>query len=59
MQLEQIQIEYRAGLFLSAIAFILSVATGFIAGITPGTVILRGIIFAVFFLLLVSADCRF
>lgn len=49
MQLEQIQIEYRAGLFFSVIAFVLSVATGFIAGITPGTVILRGVIFAAVF----------
>ncbi|HPS58131.1 MAG TPA: hypothetical protein PK514_08485 [Spirochaetota bacterium] len=49
MQLEQIQIEYRVGLFLSVIAFVLSIATGFIAGIPFGTVILRGIIFAVVF----------
>jgi hypothetical protein len=49
MQLEQIQIEYRAGLFFSVIAFVLSVATGFIVGVTPGTVILRGVIFAVVF----------
>ena len=49
MQLEQIQLEFRAGLFLSVIAFVLSVATGFIAGITIGTVILRGVIFACVF----------
>ena len=47
MQFDHIQIEYRVGLFLSVIAFVLSVATGFIAGIPFGTVILRGVIFAV------------
>ena len=49
MLLEQIQIEYRAGLFLAVIAFVLSLATGFLSGISFGTVLVRGIIFAVVF----------
>lgn len=49
MQIEQIQIEFRAGLFLSVIAFVLSVATGFLSGIPFSTVLVRGIIFAVVF----------
>jgi len=50
MQFEQLQIEVRAGLFFAVTALVLSVATGLIAGIPLGTVIIRGIIFtAVFF----------
>lgn len=49
MQIDSIQIEFRAGLFLSVIAFVLSFATGFISGIALGTVIFRGVIFAVVF----------
>jgi hypothetical protein len=49
MQIDSIQIEFRVGLFLSAIAFVLSFATGFISGIALGTVIFRGVIFAVVF----------
>lgn len=49
MQFDQIQIELRFGIYFSVIALVLSIATGFIAGIPVGVILIRGIIIAAVF----------
>lgn len=49
MQFDQIQVEYRFGIYFGVIALVLSIATGFMAGIPAGVIFIRGIIIAAVF----------
>jgi len=49
MQFDQIKFEYKFGIVFSAVALVLSLATGFIAGISAGVVIVRGLVIAAVF----------